>query len=188
MKKVSLLMVFLLAASILFAQADKNKKRVKQVKRARTIMVDPAKVPQAVKDAQTKQFTDVQKIRWQLKAIRTKKGPAKDFIATFKGKDGIVKAHYKPDGTPLLTIHHLKADKIPSNVASVAKKNYPGFGLKRGDKIEVFAKNILCYRLILTKPSAKLILYTDKNGNDAKKANEIKEALGDGDGGDSDMD
>jgi len=186
MKKVSLLMALLLSATIVFAQVDKNKKKAKQFKKARTVKLDPAKVPQAVKDAQTKQFPDVQKIKWRVKAIKTKQGMAKDFIAGFIGTDGIVTAHYKPNGTAMLNIYHLKADKIPSGIASKSKSNYPGFELKRGDKLHFLIKNTTVYRLVFAKPAAKLILYTDESGNDAKKVNAAKEAMGEGDS-DSDM-
>ncbi len=181
MKKLSLLMVLLLTTSVLFAQVNKTKKKFERVNRAHGVKIDPAKVPQAVKNAQAKQFSNVQKIRWRVKVIKTKEGTGKDFIASFKGKDGLVKAHYRPNGTAVLNIYHLAGDKVPANVASIAKRNYPGFDLKRGAKIEVLAKNISGYRLILTKPAAKLILYTDENGNDAKKVDEAKAAMGDGD-------
>ena len=178
-------MVMLLSATIFFAQADRNKKKVKQVKKAHAVKIDPANVPQAVKDAQVKQFPNVQKIKWKVKNIKTKEGVANDFIAAFKGTDGIVKAHYKPNGTAVLNIYHLKADKIPSNISSTAKGNYPGFELKKGDKLHFVTKNATVYRLIMTKPAAKLILYTDESGNDAKKINAAKEAMGDD--GDSEM-
>jgi hypothetical protein len=43
----------------------------------------------------------------------------------------------------------------------------------------------------MTKPAAKLILYTDENGNDAQKVEAAKEAMNEGDDmdeGEGDMD
>lgn len=191
MKKLTFLIVLLLCTSVLFAQVKKDRKKLSGLKKAHAVKVDPANVPQAVKDAQTKQFPNTQKIKWKVKAIKTKEGMTKDFIAGFIGTDGIVKAHYKPDGTAMLNIYHYKADKIPAGVASKAKSNYPNFEIKRGDKLHFLTKNRVVYRLVMTKPAAKLILYTDENGNDAQKVEAAKEAMnegGDMDEGEGDMD
>jgi hypothetical protein len=185
MKKVTFLIIFLLSASVVFSQVNRNK--VKRVRGKRAVKVEAAQVPQAVKDAQAKKFPGTSQIRWQMKVVKTKTGPKKDFISLFKHDELRTKAHYKADGTPLLIVHLLPANKVPSGIVSTVNGNYSGFTLKHGRKIEILTKNTVVYRLVLTKPAAKLVLYVDESGNDAKQAKDAQEAIGEGDS-DSDMD
>ena len=185
MKKVTFLIILLLSASVVFSQV--NKKKIKEGKGSRAIKVEAAQVPQAVKDAQAKKFPGVVQIRWQMKAVKTKTGSQKDFIALFKDGELKTKVHYKADGTPLLVVHSLPANKVPSGIVSTVGNNYPGFTLKHGRKIEILTKNTVVYRLALTKPAAKLFLYVDESGNDAKQAKDAQDATGEGDS-DSDSD
>ena len=182
MKKLTFLMVLLLSTSIVFAQTNK---KIKKAKKAHTIKIDASKVPQAVKDAQAKQFSSVKIIKWKLKTVKKNNKALKDYIAVFNENGNRVKAHYKPDGTQIAIIHHLPADKVPAGIVSKVNSNYPGFKLKSGVKIQILIKNTVVYRLHLNKPAAKLILYVDESGNDAKKANDAREAIGDRDSDDS---
>jgi hypothetical protein len=62
MKKLTFLIVLLLCTSAVFAQVKKDRKKLSGLKKAHAVKVDPANVPQAVKDAQAKQFPGIQKL------------------------------------------------------------------------------------------------------------------------------
>lgn len=169
-------MVFLLCASISFAQVDKKKLKRTKLKK-HSVVIDAAQVPDAVKKAQTSQFPSVNNVVWR-ESVRGKKENSKQtYIAVFKENDIKVKATYNPEGTAKKTYYQLTAGQVPANIVSNVNATYPGFTLKKGIKINVKTKSRIIYRLVLRKPSAKLILYVDENGSDAKKVEEVDESI-----------
>lgn len=176
MKHIVFVMAFILAATVVFAQVDKNQAR--KIKKAPTMRVDESKIPQAVKDAQAKRFPGISEVKWKMKAMRKEKQPVRFYVAVFKESGNKVNVHYKEDGTAMAVITHIPLNKIPAGTLSKVGGNYPGFTPKLAVKVDVIAKNTTVYRLTLIKPAAKLILYVDEAGNDAAKANLAQEAMG----------
>lgn len=186
MRKIAFLMVLLLSATMVLAQV--NKKQVKKVKKTPSVRIDVDKVPQAVKDAQTKKFVGVAEVKWRMKMMKKQEQSMNSYSAHFKQNGMKTIAHYKSDGTALAVISHIKLENVPGNIITTAVKNYPGFTAKLAVKIEVLAKNTTLYRLTLVKPAAKLILYVDESGNDAQKANIGKEVMGEDESSPEDID
>lgn len=181
MKRITFLMVLILSAGMVFAQVNKN--QAKKIKKAPTVKIDAAKVPQAVKDAQTKKFSGISEIKWKMKLIKKQEQTMNSYSAHFKQNGMKTIAHYKPDGTAVAVISHISLQNVPQTIVSTVANNYPGFKPKLAVKIEVLSKSITQYRLTLLKPAAKLILYVDETGNDAQKANIGKEVMGEDESG-----
>ncbi len=185
MKKLTMLLVFVLAFVAVMAQEKEKAKEGKaktkgkakaELKSAGFQQIDVAQVPDAVKNAFNTKAAGVTNVRWEK---HTAKGKADKsftkYVAVYQ-VDGVrARSRFREDGTAMSSSKYMGAQKLPENIRNSATTKNPGFELKGGEEVKT-KKGETYYRVRMRKGSSKLTTLYDANGNEVVKDNAPEEA------------
>ena len=116
--------------------------------------------PQKVKDAFTKKFPMVKKVKWD-------KESATEWEAEFKMKGMEYSANFLEDGTWKETEHEIKQNAIPATIKTVLDTQFSGYKIEESEISET--KEGFLYEFELEKGEQMMEVAIDKNGKVVKK-------------------
>ena len=128
--------------------------------------IDADDVPSAVITSQATYFPGVTVNVWEKQTARGRNTSGDRYIANFKNNGQKARARYYTNGTGTTAVTYYSGSQLPTEIQEVAATNYPGYILNSGEQIVTLPTSDIYYRLRLRKGAQKLVVYTDKNGNE----------------------
>lgn len=188
MKKLSLLLLMVLAVTYSVHSQDKVKSKDKTPGRGRARgelksfgfkKVEISEVPEAVKNAFFTHAAGATNVRWEKHLAKGNADKSfTKYVAVYM-QDGVrARARYREDGTALSSSKYMGAQKLPENIGTSAKAKNPGFELVGGEEVKT-KKGETFYRVRMKKGSSRLTTLLDVNGNEVKRENQPEEAMED---------